>query len=149
MAYLGRCKIECHSLANWPPLNQTHPSGTRPVWPDLAKCRPFGGILKVFGNIWEFIEYLTKVWPYFAKTLCYCANFHCSKTAKYWTNSLLAIWSHCTRLMLFIKMKASTVVWSNSTFPGKVNTLSSQQANVTTRVYSFCARLTGSFNVCL
>ena len=41
--------------------------GLSPVWPDLAKFRHFGNILKVLGNFWGFIYYLAKFWTFFGK----------------------------------------------------------------------------------
>ena len=44
-------------------------------WPDLAKFRHFGNMLKVFGNC-------LRVYLAFGKIFCFLADFHCCKWPK-------------------------------------------------------------------
>ena len=45
------------------------------MWPDLAKFRHFGEILKVIGNFWGFIQYLEKFRTYFGKSFMPLGKF--------------------------------------------------------------------------
>ena len=59
-------------------------------WPDLAKNRHFGNILRVFGNFWRvFRQTVSQCWQMFLLL----GKFWMIKMANYWKN-ILAIWSH-------------------------------------------------------
>ena len=70
--------------------------GSRPVWPDLAKFRHFGQILKVFGNFlrgyWVFCQLVNPCWQMF----CGIWQIVIVKNGQILKN-ILHIWSHWTR----------------------------------------------------
>ena len=78
------------------------------VWPDLAKNRHFGQILKVFVNFWNPHFALGNYWTYFVNFLCFWANFHLFKwpnIEKYFCHLVTLFQSHvaifCKNLYAF------------------------------------------------
>ena len=68
--------------------------GLAALWPDLAKLRHFGKMLKVFG---QFLEGLINICHNFEPILAHfmlLGQFWLLQMAKFWKISL-AIWSHC------------------------------------------------------